>query len=191
MAGINRRKMKKLKSSTALGIAGILFILIGVFCFINPVIAYVELVRFSGVALLLNGFVLQMASSFAHISFKKEKISMVTESIVDFIFGLMLLLNPFATFILYPLLIGYWILCVAIIKIVTSFLVRKQIRGWLFILFIGLLSLGFALAIIFAPSTRVNEITLLFGAFFVCLGAVLIYDAYRLKRMHETIDLLF
>jgi uncharacterized membrane protein HdeD (DUF308 family) len=183
--------MKKLKSSTLLGISGILFILVGIYCFINPLHAYVELVRFSGLALLLNGFVLQMASASAHITFRKERISMVIESIVDFIFGLMLVFNPFATFILYPLLIGYWVLCIAIIKIIVSFLVRKQIRGWLFILFIGLLSLGFALAIIFAPSDGTSEITLLFGAFFVCLGSVLIYDSVRLKRMHETIDLLF
>jgi uncharacterized membrane protein HdeD (DUF308 family) len=183
--------MKKLKSSSLLGMAGVLFILIGLFCLISPLHAYVELVRFSGLALLMNGFVLQAASSSAHVTFRREKISMLIESIVDFVFGLMLILNPFATFILYPLLIGYWILCVALIKIVVSFLVRKQIRGWLFILFIGLLSLGFALAIILTPNSGATEITILFGAFFVCLGSVLIYDSFRLKQMHDTIDLLF
>ena len=183
--------MKKLKSSQLLGMSGVLFILTGFFCFINPLHAYVELVRFSGLALLLNGFVLQVASSSAHINFILEKRIMRIESIVDFIFGILLIFNPFMTFILYPLVIGSWILCVGIVKIIVSIMVKKQIRGWVFILVIGLLSLVFALAIIYSPSSRATDITILIGAFFIILGSVLIFDSFRLKRMHETIDLLF
>ena len=113
------------------------------------------------------------------------------ESIVDFIFGFLLLFNPFMTFVLYPLLISYWILCFGIIKIGVSLLVRNKVRGWLFILVIGLLSVGFAAGIMYAPSTRANDITLLIGIFFVIVGAVLLYDSIKLRRMHETIDLLF
>ena len=113
------------------------------------------------------------------------------ESIVDFIFGLLLLFNPFMTFILYPMLIGYWILCIGIIKIIVSLLMRKKIRGWLFILVIGILSAAFAIGIINSPSTRAKDITLVIGVFFVILGSVLLYDSMKLKRLHETIDLLF
>jgi uncharacterized membrane protein HdeD (DUF308 family) len=183
--------MKKLKASWLLAMAGTIFVLTGLFCFINPLIAYVYLVKFSGLALMLNGLVLQVASSSAHISFASEKRSMRIESIVDFIFGLLLLFNPFMTFILYPMLIGYWILCIGIIKIIVSLLMRKKIRGWLFILVIGILSAAFAIGIINSPSTRAKDITLVIGVFFVILGSVLLYDSMKLKRLHETIDLLF
>jgi uncharacterized membrane protein HdeD (DUF308 family) len=183
--------MKKIKASGLLVIVATVFILTGLFCFINPLKAYVYLVKFSGLVLLLNGIVLQIASSSAHITFIHEKRSMRIESIADFIFGLLLLFNPFMTFILYPLVIGYWMLCFGIIKIIVSLLVRKKVRSWLFILAIGLLAVAFAIGIINAPSTRAKDITLIIGAFFVILGSVLIYDSIKLKRMHETVDLLF
>src|SRR5579862_1220256 len=103
--------MKKLKASKILLITAIVFVLIGLFCFIDPLKAYVYLVKFSGLVLLLNGIVLQIASSSTHISFTSEKRSMRLESILDFIFGFLLVFNPFMTFVLYPMLIGYWILC--------------------------------------------------------------------------------
>ncbi|HEY4966057.1 MAG TPA: DUF308 domain-containing protein [Puia sp.] len=183
--------MKKIKASGLLLIAASAFVLSGLFCFIDPLKAYVYLVKFSGLVLLLNGVVLQIASSSAHISFIGEKRSMRVESILDFIFGLLLLFNPFMTFILYPMLIGYWMLCFGLIKIGVSLLVRKKVGGWLFILAIGLLAIAFAIGIINAPSTRAKDITLIIGAFFVVLGSVLFYDAIKLKRMHETVDLLF
>lgn len=183
--------MKKLKASRLLLTTAIIFVLIGLFCFINPLKAYVYLVKFSGLVLLLNGIVLQIASSSTHISFVSEKRSMRLESILDFVFGFLLFFNPFMTFILYPMLIGYWILCFGCIKIGVSLLVRNKVRGWLFVLFVGLLAIGFAAGIIYAPSTRANDITLIIGAFFVILGSVFLYDSIKLKRMHETIDLLF
>ncbi len=183
--------LTKIRTSWLLALAGSVFILAGLFCFVNPLIAYVYLVKISGLALLLNGVVLQIASSTAHLSFASEKRSMRIESIVDFIFGLLLLFNPFLTFILYPLLIGYWILCIGIQKIIVSLLLRKKIRGWLFILIIGLVSTAFAIGIINSPSTRAKDITLIIGAFFTILGSVLVYDSVKLKRMHETIDMLF
>ena len=95
--------LKKIKASGLLAVAGMAFVLTGIFCFVNPLSAYVYLVKFSGLALMLNGVVLQIASSTAHLSFSSEKRSMRIESIVDFVFGLLLLFNPFMTFILYPI----------------------------------------------------------------------------------------
>ena len=99
--------MKKIKASRLLVIVATVFILTGLFCFITPLKTYVYLVKLSGLVLLFYGVALQFASSSAHITFISEKRSMRIESIIDFIFGLVLLFNPFMTFILYPMLIGY------------------------------------------------------------------------------------
>ena len=183
--------MKKIKSSTLLAIVGIFFVLTGLFCFLDPLRAYVNLVKFAGVGLLLSGLVLQVVSSYAHMSFVREKTSMRIESIVDFIFGILLVFNLFMTYILFPLVIGCWILLKGLIKIIISILFRKQISGWVFILGVGVLSVVFALLIINAHLNQTNDITKIIGAFFICLGTVLIYDTYKLRRMHETINLLF
>lgn len=183
--------MNKIKSSRLLVIAGIIFVLTGIFCLLSPLRAYVNLVRFSGIALLLNGIILQVSSSYAHMSFSREKTSMRIDSIVDMIFAILLIFNPFMSFILFPLLIGGWIFCKGLVKIVVALLLRKQIRGWLFVLALGILALVFAILIIFAPLSQASDITKIIGAFFISLGVVLIFDAYKLRRMHETINLMF
>src|ERR1700685_2734556 len=102
--------MKKFKPRWLLGIVGIILIIIGLFSFMNALYTYVKLVRFSGIALLVIGVVLQVSSASAHISFRIEKKSMLVESITDYIFGILLIFNPFLTFIVYPILISGWIL---------------------------------------------------------------------------------
>ena len=183
--------MKKYSTVWLLVIAGMVFISIGIFCYMNPLNAYVNLVKFSGVILLINGLVLQLASSYAHLSFKKEKQSMRIESIVDFGFGILLIFNPFLTFIVYPLLIGSWILLVGINKIIVSLLVKKYVSGWSFILIIGILSCVAAIVIIYMPLHQAADITKIIGAFCVLMGLILIFDAIRFRRMNRSVNLLY
>lgn len=183
--------MNKIKSSRLLIIGGIFFVLTGIFCLLSPLRAYVNLVRFSGIALLLNGIILQISSAYAHMTFRSEKTYMRIDGILDMTFGILLIFNPFLTFILFPLLIGSWIFGKGVLKIIVALLLKKKISGWLFILGLGILSVVFALVILYAPQNQANDITKIIGAFFICLGAVLIYDSYKLRRMHETINLLF
>ena len=183
--------MKKYRTVWLLGIAGLVFILVGIFCFFNALNAYVNLSKFSGIALLLKGLVLQLASSYAHITFKKEKQSMRLESVVDFGFGILLVFNPFLTFFAYPLLIGAWIFLVGIIKIAVSLTVRNYIRGWLFILVIGILCCIGAMVIIYLPLHQANEMTKIIGTFSVLMGSILIFDATKFRLMNKSVNLVY
>jgi uncharacterized membrane protein HdeD (DUF308 family) len=183
--------MKKDKTSLLIGIAGAAFILIGIFCMADPLHAYVNLVRFSGTVLLINGLVLQWASSYVHVTFKREKQSMRIESIVDFGFGIILIFNPFLTFIVYPLLFGSCIFLVGIIKIVVSLLARKNNSSWSFILIIGILSCISAIVIIYMPLHQASDITKIIGVFCVLMGLILIFDSIRFRRMNKFENLLY
>jgi uncharacterized membrane protein HdeD (DUF308 family) len=183
--------MKKIKSSRLLVIAGIIFILAGIFCLLNPLWSYVHLVRFSGIALLLSGIILTISSSYADMSFAKEKTSMRVDGILDMIFGILLIFNPLLTFFVFPFMIACWILCKGIVKIFIAVLLRNQLRGWYFILALGIIAVVFAFLIIYAPVNHSDERTKIIGAFFIFLGVVFIYDSVKLRRMHETINLLF
>jgi len=174
-----------------LGIMGILFIMIGIFNFVYPLYSYEKMVRYSGAILILTGVVLQVACSSSHISFRLERRSMLIESIADFLFGILLIFNPFLSFIAYPLIIGSWILTIGILKILVSLLTLGRVPGWLYILIFGIISCVFALLIIYAPLQKSNEISKLLGAYFITMGAVLMYDSIRLKRKHEAVGLLF
>jgi uncharacterized membrane protein HdeD (DUF308 family) len=183
--------MKRYRIVWLLGCAGVAFIIIGILCFANPLRTYVDLVRFSGLALLIKGLLLQLASSYAHITFKREKQSMRIESTVDFGFGILLIFNPFLSFIVYPLLIGSWILLVGIIKMVVALLLKKNMGGWSFIFVIGILSCVAAILIIYMPLHQANDITKIIGAFCILMGSIMIFDAIKFRRMNNTLNLLY
>jgi uncharacterized membrane protein HdeD (DUF308 family) len=188
---INQHEMKKDRTTLLLRIAGIAFISTGIFCFVDPLNAYLNLVRFSGVVLLLNGLVLQLASSYVHVTFKREKQSMRIESIIDFGFGIIFIFNPFLTFIVYPLLFGSCIFLVGIIKIVVSILARKNNSSWSFILIIGILSCISGIVIIYMPLHQASDITKIIGVFCVLMGLMLIFDSIRFRRMNKFENLLY
>jgi uncharacterized membrane protein HdeD (DUF308 family) len=188
---INKNAMKRNTTALLLGIAGAAFILIGIFCMADPLNAYVNLVRFSGIVLLLNGVVLQLASSYVHITFKREKLSMRIESIVDFGFGILLIFNPFLTFIVYPLVFGSCIFLLGIIKIAVSLLAKKNNSGWSFIFIIGILSCISGIVIIYMPLHQASDITKIIGVFCILMGSVLIFDSIRFRRMNKFENLLY
>ncbi len=113
------------------------------------------------------------------------------ESIVDFGFGIILVFNPFLTFIVYPLLFGSCIFLVGIIKIVVSILAKKNNSGWSFILIIGILSCISAIVIIYMPLHQASDITKIIGVFCVLMGLILIIDSIRFSRMNKFENLLY
>src|ERR1700730_3248715 len=156
--------MKKFTIRWLLVLVGASLIVLGAYAFVNPLYTYVKLVKYAGVALLVNGVMLQVVSS-SNKSCTAEKKWLLAESVLDFCFGVILLFNPLLSFIVFPFVIGPWIFCIGVLKIIASLALKKVIRGWLFITAFGTISLVFGLLIIFDPFPSSNGITILIGIF--------------------------
>jgi len=115
---------------------------------------------------------------------------MQAESIVDALFGILLLFNPLLSFIVFPFLIGRWILCAGLLKVAIAVTSTKRIRGWGYILAIGILSCVFGLRIMYVPYFRADGVTILLGAFGLMAGALTIFDAYRFRNSGDTLDMM-
>jgi uncharacterized membrane protein HdeD (DUF308 family) len=183
--------MKKFKTWWLLSTAGIVFIAFGIFSFLNPWSAYVKVIKCSGITLLLNGFLLMLASSLTNVKWKREKKWMVAESIIDLFFGSLLIFNPFLTVIALPFLIGYWILSIGIIKIITSLLLKRVIRGWGFIFTLGVLACAFGLLIICFNFDKDSDIIEFFGIFGLMMGVLILFDSFRFRNREETLNMMF
>lgn len=170
-------------------IAGMIFLGIGIFAFINPLSSYIKLVKFTGIGLLLNGVSL-VAISFTCKSSFQEKKWLQAESILDFTFGILLIFNPLLSFIVFPYLIGPWILCMGILKIVASLTLKKIIRGWMFILVVGILSVIFGVLIIYNPFAKANGITTLLGIFGLIMGILYVFDSFRFRKSEDTLNMM-
>ncbi len=169
--------------------AGLIFILIGAFALISPLNAYLMMVQYSGITLLVNG-VLLILVSFSSKGSLREKEWMVTESILDFIFGAILLFNPFLSFIAFPFLIGSWIMGKGFLQMVASFTIRSTSKGWLFVLATGVIGIVFGILIMYNPLVKASGITVFIGGFGVIIGAVYVFDAFRYRKLEDGANII-
>jgi uncharacterized membrane protein HdeD (DUF308 family) len=182
--------MKKIKTWWLLLIAGLTLIFIGTFSFIDPLDAYSKVVRYSGYILLLNGSLLSIVSVL-HNACKMERRWLFIESVVDFSFAIILLFNPIFTFIAYSFIIGYWILIMGIIKILASFTLVNQVKGWGFILLTGFLATTFGFLIVNLPLEKADNFTSLMGFFCLTMGTLTVFDAFRFRKLEDALNLFF
>jgi uncharacterized membrane protein HdeD (DUF308 family) len=180
--------IKKFPTWWLLLATGIIFFSVGVLAFADPLNGYLKLVKFTGIALLLNGVLLTVV--IVNIKYPGEKNWMQAESIVHLFFGTLFLLNPLLAFIALPYFIGAWMLVVGVFKTLASISLRRAIRGWFLILVAGVLFTLFGLLLLFIPLPKANDITILLGVFGVIMGSLYIVDSYRYRNSKDTLDML-
>ena len=168
---------------------GAVFLIIGVLAFTRPLSSYVKLAKYTGAGLLLNGILLQTIIV-VNKRYPRENSWMQAESILHFLFALLLLFNPLLSFILLPYLIGIWILLVGVLKTIAALYLRKVVRGWKFILLVGVLSVIFGIALLYIPFVRAEGITILIGTFASSMGVLYILDAFYYRKREDTLDLM-
>jgi len=181
--------LNKFKRWWLLLFVGTSLFIIGVFALAAPFHTYIYLVTYSGIALLLNGSFLVIVASGA--ACKQEKNWMVAESMIDFVFGTLLLFNPLLTFIVLPLIIGAWIFSIGVLKVAASLVLRKIIYGWKLIFAAGLISATFGFLIIQDVIPKASGITTLIGFFGIIMGSLDVFDAFRFKKTTEELNMMF
>lgn len=180
---------KKFTSWGLLLIAGVIFVSIGVLAFINPLSSYVKLTKFSGIGLLLNGGLL-MAMLILRPGPSRENKWLQVESALHLFFGLLFVFNPLLAFIALPYFIGAWMFAVGILKMLAAINLRKLMRGWTFVIVAGLLSIVFGLLLIFSPTVKANDITVLLGSFGLVMGGLYIIDAFRFRKNVQNVEIM-
>ena len=168
---------------------GTIFFFVGILSFLDPLNSYLKLVKFTGIALLLNGGIL-LSIVIANTKYPKEKNWMQAESIVHLFFGILFLLDPLLAFISLPYFIGSWMLVVGVLKSFASVSLRHFIRGWPLILLAGVIFALFGVLLLFIPLPKANDITILLGIFGVIMGSLYIVDSFRYRKMKDNLDML-
>ena len=180
--------LKKFPTWWLLLATGIIFFSVGILAFVDPLNSYLKLVKFTGIALLLNGSILTIV--IVNTKYSGERNWMQAESIVHLFFGIIFLLNPLLAFIALPYFIGSWMLVVGVFKTFAAISFRRAVRGWLLILLAGVLFILFGLLLLFIPLPKANDITILLGIFGVIMGSLYIVDSFRYRKMKDALDML-
>ena len=170
-------------------IAGVIFLSVGILAFIDPLSSYVKLTKFAGVGLLLNGGLLT-AMIIIRPMRPRERNWLQAESILHLFFGILFLLNPLLAFIALPYFIGSWLFLVGLLKILAAISLRARVRGWPYVMAVGLIFAVFGFLLLFSSFARATSITLLIGGFGVIMGGLYIIDSIRFRNMENTMDML-
>lgn len=178
----------KFKTWWLLSAAGAALLVAGTFSLLNPFHAFVRAVSYSGIALSANGILLGLLA--ANPLYIKEQKWLIAESALDLLFAVVLMFNPLMTFVILPLVIGTWMLCIGIVKTLSAFALRKYFNGWQYVLVTGILILTFGTLISFSPIPKASGIVTLVGIFCLLLGLMNIFDALRFKSMPVALTMM-
>ena len=160
--------LKKFKTSTYA--VSIIYIIVGLIMLLNPSFISDAVNYIIGILVIIYGLIYSISL------YQKREIEMYGKfdflaGIICISFGLFLILNPDTLGSLIPFCAGVIILMDAIRFIVNSIRLKKlNYKSWIINLIVGLIFLGFAIAII----VKAKEISFLLIRF---IGAFLIVDA--------------
>jgi uncharacterized membrane protein HdeD (DUF308 family) len=159
-------------------IAGSIWLLLGATALMSPSLTYLVIIRYSGLALLLDGLLLLTLSILDGNT--RERGWRIAESIADLCFCSLLLLDPVFTLFVFPFIIIPWMAIKGIIKTVGSLVLAANHRRWRGDFIGGTLLLAFSFFIPHDPAGGPFSIDPLIGMLGLTLGALYCYDYFRL-----------
>jgi len=161
----------------ALAIRGVVAVLFGLMTFFLPGITLVTLVLLFGAYALADG-VFNVIASFRVAS---HHWALLIEGIIGILIGILTFAWPAVTAIVLLYLIAFWAIFTGIFEVVAGIRLRKTITNEWLLLLMGVLSLVFGVAILFAPAIGALAIVLWIGAYALVFGITLLALAFRLR----------
>jgi uncharacterized membrane protein HdeD (DUF308 family) len=109
---------------------------------------------------------------------------------MDLSFTVVFLFTPVFTAIACPYILGFWMLSLGLIKFTASIALARKVQGWIFVGITGILAVIFSLLIVNLPLGKLDNSTPLIGLFGLSMGALTVFDAYRFRKLDNTLNLL-
>lgn len=163
---------------------GVLAVLLGVLALLLPFSTFTTLVLFLGAYMFADGIFSIVAGVRARKHFRYWG-WMVTSGIFGIIVGIITFINPFVTAIALMYIIAFWAMVAGIAEIGMAIRLRKVIKGEGWYILAGILSIAFSVFIFINPAIGAITLTIVFGAYALIFGIILLSFALRLRQKHR------
>src|SRR5919204_2621765 len=161
------------------GIAAIVF---GIIAFTHPVMAAATLVLFFGAWVLVDG-IFRIIAAIGHRASDPDWGWQLVIGILGIIVGLLTFHAPQVTALALVIYIAAWALMIGASEIAIAVKMRREIKGeWLLIL-MGLISIIFAVMLLWNPVAGAAAVIWLIAWYAVVLGVLAIFFGFRLKAL--------
>lgn len=154
-------------------ISGILLVLTGVFCFANPGETFLSLAFILGLMMVINSIIQGIAYWWGRAGNQRDNNGWIlTEAIITFILGVLVLSNQIAADVAIPMVFGMWAMFSGILRVVTATMINRQNKkaNFIWTLITGLLCALGGLYAFLNPIIAGLAIAVLLGMMFVVQG---------------------
>lgn len=162
---------------------GVLFIIVAVLIFRNPLASIVGLTATIGLLTFFTGTVFIVGSITVRKFYNKWGWTLAL-GILDILLGGMLMFYPGMTAPLLVIFIGSWTVAIGMMESGLSFGLKKlKFKKWWVLLVMGLSSILFGGIIIFRPLVGVLSVTIFMGMQFLLYGSYLITKGFQREEV--------
>jgi uncharacterized membrane protein HdeD (DUF308 family) len=166
----------------AVALRGVFAIVFGLVAFLLPVVTVETLVLLFAAYMLADGVFAIIAAARAAAHHERWG-WMILEGVVDIAAGVVALLMPAITVLVFVTLLGVWALISGAMMIFYAFRLHATHGRWLLLLS-GLVSLLWGAMLFVAPVTGALVLTWWIGAYALVFGVMLVILAFRLRSRH-------
>ena len=163
-------------------IRGIAAIVFGVIAFAYPGLTVAMLVLFFGAWVLVDG-VFRVVGAIGHRASDKEWGFDLIIGIVGIIIGLLTFHAPQITALALIIYIAAWALMIGATEIALAIKLRREIKGEWFLILMGLVSIVFAVMLLWNPAVGAAALIWIMAWYAVILGVLGIIFGFRLRSL--------
>ncbi len=167
----------------AVALRGAFAILFGILTLLLPGITIATLVIFFAAYMLVDG-VFAIVAAIKAARQNERWGYFVLEGIVDIIAGVVALLWPAITVLVFVYLIAFWSIVSGILMVMAAFKLTGEHGRWWMVL-AGALSVIFGIVLAIMPGAGAVALTIWLGAYALVFGVFLLIAAFKLKRMRD------
>ena len=106
-------------------ISGVLLVLTGVFCFANPGETFLSLAFVLGLIMVINSIIQGIAYCWGRSGQNDNNGWILTEAIITFILGILVLSNQIAADVAIPMVFGMWAMFSGVLRVVTATMIDR------------------------------------------------------------------
>ena len=162
-----------------LALRGVLAVIFGIMAVVWPGITLLTLAILFGAYAFVNGIVAGIGAIRAG---SHSRALLVLEAILGILVGIMTLFWPLITLVALTVLIGAWAIVTGIDQIISAFRLRKEIKGELFYILSGIISVLFGLMVLFWPAKGALAVAWIIGVYAIVFGILLIALSLRVRK---------
>lgn len=167
----------------AVALRGVFAVIFALIAFFWPGATILSLVLFFSAYMLVDG-VFGIVSGIRAASRQERWGLLILEGILNILVGIIAFLMPGLTVVFFVTLLAVWSLITGVLMIVAAFKLNPAFgRGWL--IFSGLVSVLFGVALLVAPLIGAVVLTWWLGAYALLFGIALIALAFKLRSRKD------